>query len=305
MNTFRPRGIISVLQTPFDAEGGVDEASQERLVEDAIAAGVDGFLVPVVASEVAELTSEERELIVRRVAQQSHGRVPVVVGASSADPQECCRFAQVAESVGATAYLVAVPNELYGSPEKILGFFQRIARSCPLPLLIQDLQFGGPGMTIETIQQLQVELPTLAGLKIETLPAGSKYTAVRNALGPDFFIAGGWAVPQMIEALDRGVDAMIPESAMVRVYVAIDRAHRAERRERAIELFRELVPILAFSNQELLTSIAFFKRLLTRKGIFSGENLRAKGFAWDTYNRRIADELIDHYLELEARVEKG
>lgn len=305
MNTFRPRGIISVLQTPFDAEGGVDEASHERLVEDAIAAGVDGFLVPVVASEVAELTSEERERIVRQVARQSQGRVPVVVGASCTDPQECCRFAQMAESVGAAAYLVAVPNELYGSPEKIPKFFQSLASSCSLPLLIQDLQFGGPGMTIETIRQLQVELPTLAGLKIETLPAGSKYTAVRNALGPDFFIAGGWAVPQMIEALDRGVDAMIPESAMVRVYVAIDRAHRVERRERAIELFRELVPILAFSNQELLTSIAFFKRLLTRKGIFSRENLRAKGFAWDAYNRRIADELIDNYLELEARLEKG
>jgi 4-hydroxy-tetrahydrodipicolinate synthase len=38
-----------------------------------------------------------------------------------------------------------------------------------------------------------------------------------------FYIAGGWAVTQMIEALDRGIDAIIPESSMARVYTAIDR----------------------------------------------------------------------------------
>jgi 4-hydroxy-tetrahydrodipicolinate synthase len=69
-----------------------------------------------------------------------------------------------------------------------------------------------------------------------------------------------------------------------------------------LHLFRALIPVLAFTNQELLTSIAFFKRLLVRKGIFTSDTMRMSGFQWDPYNRRIAEELIDEYLRLEQQL---
>lgn len=144
--------------------------------------------------------------------------------------------------------------------------------------------------------------PNLVGLKIETVPAGPKYTVVRDALGPEFFIAGGWAVTQMIEALDRGVDAMIPDSSMIRVYRAILREHSAGQRDAARNVFHRLLPILAFTNQEIATSVAFFKRLLVRKGIFACDAVRMPGFSRDRYNECIAGELIEHYLTLEREV---
>jgi 4-hydroxy-tetrahydrodipicolinate synthase len=107
----------------------------------------------------------------------------------------------------------------------------------------------------------------------------------------------------MIEAMDRGVDGLIPEASMVRVYNAIWRLHEEGWRREAVEVFRRFVPILTFSNQEIHLSIAFFKKLLVRKGIFKGERMRAGPFKWDAYNLRIADELIDYYLNLESEVE--
>lgn len=101
------------------------------------------------------------------------------------------------------------------------------------------------------------------------------------------------------QPLDRGVDAMMPESAMVRVYAAIHRRHLAGDRPGAQRLFRRLLPVLAFTNQDVATSVAFFKRLLVRKGIFDTGAMRMLGFAWDRHNRRIADELMDHYLRLD------
>jgi 4-hydroxy-tetrahydrodipicolinate synthase len=89
---------------------------------------------------------------------------------------------------------------------------------------------------------------------------------------------------------------------MVRVYADIQRRHAAGERQEAKDIFHGLLPILAFSNQELATSIAFFKRLLVRKGVFSTDHMRMPGFVWDKYNARIADELIEHYLALESRV---
>lgn len=296
------RGIVPVLQTPFDERDALDEASLAALVQSAVSSGAQGLLAPVVASEVGWLRSEERQRIVRLAAACAAGRVPLIVGASADDPRECAAHARLVPEVGAAAFLVAVPARLYGHPEGILAFFRDVVRETgDLPLLIQDLEFQGPGMELDTLRALQGALDSLVGFKIETLPAGPKYTAVREALGEGCYVAGGWAVPQAIEALDRGVDALMPESSMVSVYAAVDRAHRTGDRERALALFRRLLPVLAFSNQEIATSVAFFKRLLVRKGLFRTARMRLP-FRWDRFTERIADELIEHYLALEAEV---
>ncbi|MBN2291627.1 MAG: dihydrodipicolinate synthase family protein, partial [Pirellulales bacterium] len=202
-----PRGIISVVQTPFDSDNRVDMESLERLVEDTIHSGINGLLAPVVASEVSWLTHAERREIVQRITAVASDRVPLILGASDSSPEACITAANLAEEVGAVAYLVAVPDDLYRKPQEIVPFFRSVAAGNSSPLIVQDFQFNGPGMSLDVIQELRESLHNLVGLKIETVPAGPKYTAVREVLPPDFFIAGGWAVMQMIEALDRGVDA--------------------------------------------------------------------------------------------------
>ena len=300
-----PKGIVPVLQTSFDREGRIDLESLETLLTDALRAGASGLLAPGVASEVGYLSIDERQQLIRFAAVATKRRAPFVVGASSDAAAECAEFARLAEEVEATAYLVAIPDALYNTPEAIPGFFNAVASQSHLPLIIQDLQWNGPGLTLADLWILRQAIPTLAGIKIETVPSGPKYSQVRTEFGDEFYICGGWAVLQMIEALDRGVDAMIPEASMVRVYAAIYRAYAAGRRDQAMEIFRELLPVIAFTNQEIRLSIAFFKRLLVRKGIFRTEAMRWPGFQWDAYNRRIADELIDRYLALEERLQGG
>lgn len=297
-----PKGIVPLLDTPFDESCTIDYESSARLIEDVIQGGVSGLWAPLVASEVHALSLTERVELVTFAAKTIRHRVPFVVGASSAVAAECRQFAALADAVEADAYLVAVPPVLYGHPDEILSFFRSVATGIPVPLVIQDLQWNGPGLDIETIGRLQDALPSLVGLKIETVPAGPKYTAAREALGKDFYISGGWAIPHLIEALDRGVDAMVPEGAMVRVFVAIYRAYSHGQRDEAVRLFRRLAPVLTWSNSEICQSIAFLKRLIVRKGIFKSATMRAPSYSWDPYTLRIADELIDYYLDLEREV---
>src|SRR5512137_328055 len=70
-----PRGIVPVIDTPFDESGAVDAESHARLIDDAIAAGATGLVGPVVASEVHALTRDEREAMVRFCARAIHHRV--------------------------------------------------------------------------------------------------------------------------------------------------------------------------------------------------------------------------------------
>ncbi|MBI4889882.1 MAG: dihydrodipicolinate synthase family protein [Acidobacteria bacterium] len=293
------RGILPVVQTPFHENLSLDEESLAGLAEASIRWGACGFLAPAVASEVVSLSAEERRRVLEIVCAAARGRVPVLAGASAESEEECREHGRVAARIGADAILVAVPQRFYAAQDQVVPFFAGIASSVDLPLVIQDLEWSGPGLSIAVVEQLAAEIPTLVGLKVETVPAGPKYTQVRQALGMDFFIAGGWAAPQMIEALDRGVDAMIPECSMVPVYAEVFRLHAAGRRDLALALFRQMLPMLAYANQEIRTSIAFFKRLLVRKGVFRTARLRGGDFLWDCYNGRIADELIDSYLALE------
>jgi 4-hydroxy-tetrahydrodipicolinate synthase len=295
-------GIVPVLQTPFDSTGRFCVDDLDRLIEDAIAAGAAGLVAPAVASEVAYLSPDEHRFIIRRVAQVTRGRVPFVAGVSSSDPDVCRALAGAAREAGAAAYLAAVPDALYARPDRVPDFFHAVAEGVDLPLIIQDLQWDGPGLSLERLRAAREAVPPLAGFKIETVPAGPKYSEVRAAFGDDMFICGGWAVQQMIEALDRGVDGMVPEASMVRVYAKVFAVHRAGARDRAVQLFRQLLPVVAFTNQEIRLSIAFFKALLVRKGIFQSETMRWPGFAWDAHSRRVADELIDLYLDLERQV---
>jgi len=293
------KGIVPVVQTPFDGGGKIDEPGLVRLVEATIESGAAGFLAPAVASEVSLLSGDERERVLELVLGSAGGRVPVIAGASADDPAECIRHGRAGAKLGASAWLVAVPQHCYQAPREVLPFFEKAAAGVDLPLVVQDLEWSGPGLDIATIEQLAERIPTLMGIKVETVPAGPKYSQVRRALGNDFYVAGGWAAPQMIEALDRGVDAMIPECSMVAVYSTVFRLHAGGRREEAVQLFRRLLPVLSFANQEIRTSIAFFKRLLVRKGVFESDVLRGEAYAWDEHNGRIAAELIELYLSLE------
>ena len=78
-------GVMAIPQTPFDDADRVDLDSFARGVADRLAAGVDGLLYPVVASEVSRLTDRERRTLTRAILDQAAGRVPVFVGASADD----------------------------------------------------------------------------------------------------------------------------------------------------------------------------------------------------------------------------
>lgn len=293
-------GIVPVPQTPFDPDGGPDRESFRKLIERAIAGGAAGLLIPAAASEVKQLRDGERETLLALAIEQTAGRVPILAGISAETSAESARLASAAQRAGASAVLAAVPERFYQRVQDVPDFFAAIHDATGLPLLIEDCQGSGPGLPVPVIASLASRLPRLRGIKIETVPAGPKYSAVRAALGREFFICGGWAVTQMIEALDRGVDAMIPEASMVPVYARIDSLHRNGDRDGAAMLFRRLLPVIAFSSQDSRTSIAFSKRLLVRLGVFETDAMREPGLVWDGFHQRIADELIEVYLGIEA-----
>jgi 4-hydroxy-tetrahydrodipicolinate synthase len=294
-------GVVAIPQTPFDGAGGIDLDSLARGVADRLAAGVDGLLYPVVASEASRLTAGERQAAIRAVLDLAGARVPVFVGASADDVATVRAFADFALAHGAAGVLVQAPVALLRDEAATLAYFRAVCEAPIRVLIIQDLEWGGPGLPIDTIRRLFEELEAFRCIKVETVPAGTKYTAILEATDHRLTVAAGWAVPYLIEALDRGVHVVTP-GGLHWVIAEIVRRYRAGDRASAQELFDRLLPILAWQNQHIDISNQFLKLLAVRQGIFAEPTLREPGVAFDAAHRRIADELIEQALVLHAEI---
>ncbi len=292
------RGIITVLNTPFTADDGLDLPGLRTNVQSAIDAGVAGFLVPALASEVDALTEDERITLISTVVETSAGRVPVIGGASAATQEARLRFAREASDLGCAGVLVNMPLKDELTFEQDLS---EIGELEPGFIMLQDWDPVGEGLPIPFVTRLFERIPAFTWLKIEVIPAGPKYSAVLEATEGRLQVAGGWAVMQMIEALDRGAHAFMP-TGMHRIYTEIYARYTSGDREKALELFERVLPVLAFSNQRLDISIAFFKRLLNAQGVFATSHCRAPVKELDANQTRVADELITRAIAIEAEL---
>jgi 4-hydroxy-tetrahydrodipicolinate synthase len=295
-----PKGIITVLNTPFDNSGLVDLTDLQRHVQYAMRAGVSGFLVPAMASETNTLSEKEKLEIIASVLETAGDKVPVIAGAGGSDISTSKVLTAKYLELGCSHILYQFP---YENENKFRSQVLEVADSPCKCFILQDWQTNGYGIPDELILELFESVDAFKGIKIETVPAGIKYSRILECTGGALHVSGGWAVTQMIEGLMRGVHAFMP-TGMHFVYTEIYRRYLSGGIRDAESLFYRLLPILAFSNQHLDISIHFFKRLLVRQGIYKNDHVRMKGLGFDRIHEEIAEKLIGKAISLEREIEK-
>ncbi len=294
MNPFTLKGIVTVLNTPFTEDNSIDIPSLIRHLEYALAAGVQGFLLPAMAAEVQHLDSEERMEMVSETVSHVGKKVPVIGGATSSTQLERLQMTEKLMKLGCGGILVSIP---YRDEDSYKDEVREIAALEPGLLMLQDWDSSGYGIPDHVLCSLFSEIGEHLCVKIEVVPAGIKYSRLLSATEGRMHISGGWAVTQMIEGLDRGVHTFMP-TGLHEIYAAVYRLYASGEREQAKNLFYRLLPVLAFSNQHLDISIFFFKRLLWRQGIYKSPITRTDSRGIDKHHLKIADELIEYAIEL-------
>ena len=291
------RGIVPSLNTPFTADDRIDVDGLAGEVDHIVAAGCAGMLVLAVAGESASLSAEEADLVATTTIARAAGRCPVIVSVTAADQAERCRRAARAAALGADGILCQPPADTDRNGRR--AALADVAGAGPGLLMIQDLDWQGGGLDIDEIVDLFDNVPGFASLKVEVVPAGPKYSGVLQATGGRLHVCGGWAVQQMLDALQRGVHGFMP-TGMEPLYVAIQRAFAAGRIDEARARHEALLPILAFANQHIDVSIRFFKRLRHAQGLFATDRCRPPVAPLDAIQQREADRLVERVMRLEA-----
>lgn len=237
-------GIYTALITPFK-NGAVDEEALRRIVEEQIAAGVDGLVPCGSTGESATLSHEEHERVIRIVVEQAKKRVRVVAGTGSNNTKEAVRLTQAAKRDGADGALLITPYYNKPTQEGLYQHYETVAREAQLPIVLYNIP-GRTAVTIapETIVRLS-KVPNVVGVKDSTgnLDNASK---VMSLIGPDklVFLAGDDAMTLPLAAIGgKGVISAVSNIVPADM-VAYTRASLAGDLKKAGELHRKLVPII-------------------------------------------------------------
>lgn len=232
------RGVTVALITPF-VGGAVDEPALRKLVDELIAAGVEGLAPCGTTGESPTLSHAEHDRVIDIVCEQTAGRAKVMAGTGSNSTAEAIRLTKHAKAAGADGALVVSPY--YNKPMQD-GFYEHykaIAEQVDLPVVVYNIP-GRSAKNIEpdTINKLG-ELTNIVAVKEATgsmdqasqILAGSNLTVLSgdDSLTLPLMSLGGSGVVSVVGNIVPGdVKAMVD---------AASREQWAEARELHYKLF--------------------------------------------------------------------
>jgi 4-hydroxy-tetrahydrodipicolinate synthase len=163
-------GTITALVTPLRGDK-LDEEALRRLVEEQIAAGIDGLVPCGTTGESPTLTNEEHLRVIQVVVESAKKRVPVIAGTGSNSTREAIEMSDAAKRVGADGLLLVTPYYNRPGQDHLYRHFKAVIEAVRLPTVLYNV----PGRTAcdllpETIARL-AELPEVVGVKEATASA--------------------------------------------------------------------------------------------------------------------------------------
>src|SRR5262245_19746787 len=128
-------GSMVALVTPMMADGSLDLAAWDRLLDFHAANGTDGVVVAGTTGESPTLDDSELRTLVAVAVRRLKGRMPVIVGAGVNSTALAVERARDLSGSGADALLVVTPQ--YNKPPQrgLYEHFRSIAAASRLPVI--------------------------------------------------------------------------------------------------------------------------------------------------------------------------
>lgn len=268
------RGIIPIVNTPFHADGSIDEASQERLVEHLLEQGAHGLGLFANASEGYTLTAEERTGLMRQVVRQVNGRVPLVASSGHTGTDAAVALSQQLEDLGADCLMVLPPFYLKTDADGLLHYYGAISAAVSIPIMVQDAPLMTQvAMPPGLLAKLAAEIERVEYVKVEAPATGPKMTAVRRQAGDTLHLFGGLNCQFIIEEIQRGACGQMPGSDRTRDLVEIWDLLQAGQLDAAWSVFSRILPLLRFELQPGL-GVSAQKHNLVAAGVIASATVR-------------------------------
>ena len=227
-------GVMPALITCMDENGNLNRPVLEKLLEDLIAQGADGFYVCGATGEGLTISKQLHMDMTRETIKIVAGRVPCIVHVARMNVEEMLELAAYAESVGADA-ISAVPPLFYKyDNDGIYAYYKRLCESVKIPVVIYNNPNTGVSFGIDLLERL-FSIPNLTSIKwtnsdfFTVLRLKERVPEANVINGPDEMLAMGLAA---------GCDACIGTTYNFQLPIikAIFKAFKENRPDEAREL---------------------------------------------------------------------
>ncbi len=184
------KGCGTALVTPFQRNGSLDVEALRRLVQFQLREGID-FLVPCgTTGETPTLEHEEYLGVIRVVAEETRGKVPIIPGVGGNNTRKVAALAREVEAIGVQGILSVAPYYNKPTQEGLYQHFKTIAESTDLPVILYNV----PGRTSSNIEPATVarlsKIPNIIGIK-EASGSITQQMEVLNSVEPGFRVLSG------------------------------------------------------------------------------------------------------------------
>ena len=286
-------GVYSVLPTPFDSSGNLDDESLRRVIDLFIRAGVSGVTALGVTGEVARLDDWERRHVLEVVTSHVNGRIGVVAGTTAEGTRTCVGYSRHAKEAGATAVMVSPPRMPKLNSDAVVRHFHALADAVDIEIVVQDYPpISGYAMEPSLLARIAKEIPRARTIKLEDPPTPFKTARIlEQADGMALRIFGGLGGVFLLEELLAGATGAMTGFAFPEVLVQIVTLFRAGRIDEAAEEFYRGVPLMRFEFQEGI-GLAIRKEVLHRRGALASPATRPPAAQLDQTTREALDRVL-------------
>ncbi len=163
------RGPVAPVLTVFDEDGTVNldavQFNVDQQIRRGLVAGKGTLLAAGAGGDFPLLTLEERQAVIRAVCEAAGGRAVVIGCAQSPSTREAITLAQFAQDAGCHAVQLSPPWYYTPLPQQVYEFFQAVATSIDIPIMVYHAPWLGYTMEVDEIERLVADFPTIRALK--------------------------------------------------------------------------------------------------------------------------------------------
>ena len=284
------KGIFTALLTLFDKENRINEKALEALVKHNLGMGVKGFYVCGSTGEAFLLSTDERKQVMQIVKDCAPDST-LIAHIGSVNEAEASELAKCAEALGYNAISSVAPFYYKFSFEEIKGYYNRLANSVDLPMLVYHFPaFSGVNMGVGEISQF-LENDKFMGIKFTS----NDFFTLEQAKSrfPEKIIYNGFD-EMFLSGLSMGADGGIGSTYnfMADKFVAIQKLFSENKIAEAQAIQKEANRIIT-----LLCKFGVMqaeKEVLNQLGIDLGECRKPFGVLTDEQKAIVAKEIIPY-----------
>lgn len=132
-------GSIVALVTPMHADGSLDWAALEKLLDWHLQSGTDAVVIAGTTGESAVLTGSEYEQLLKVSVARIAGRCAVIAGCGGPATAVVIKTTQLAMQAGADGALIVTPY--YNRPPQsgLVAHYQAVSDACDFPLILYNV----------------------------------------------------------------------------------------------------------------------------------------------------------------------